>query len=1214
MTNHFVAPKTPALVVAKSNILCIYLVKKDTLKLLYQRELFGFICGIQKAALDREKNKEYILLAFSEAKVAWMAFDNEKLELETMSIHFFERDEFKNEFTKKFIRPKLLVDPSNRCAALRVYDEYLAVIPFANSDTTEYESKTLYQPSFMIRFKDLNKAMTFVTDIVFLHGYYEPTLAILYQSAPTFSGQLNFRKDTKMIEIFSLDIKQKMYTSIHKSANLPHDLNSLTALPKPTGGVLGISPCAIFYVGQTSPMYSVPLNPLAKEGSNFPFSDYSQEGQKTLANSSTFVYLENDYGLLILRSGDLYLTQFVRDGRSVSRIQLEKTGASITASCGCLIDNSRFFLGSNLCDSLVIKFSKSSIFKKNEVREEDDLFIHDTEVGVSTFSFSVENTLMNLATIRDMAIGISSNKVGSKEKVEKELVVCSGYGRNSSLGIVHTNLRYNVAMSTELNITNCSNIWSLKFSFQEYDQFIIISTTNSTLVLKSNNDEIQQLESCGFYTSGPSIYCGSIESTDYIFQVYQNGINILNVVAELVNEIKFTDDDIVGCSWCFPYLALKLRNGNFKLMKFENNNFEISEIKELEEDQFVCVQVINDKYGHFNKTILNEVDDIQMVPNVDEMAEEDMELDMDIYGETVRKTTNEEPLIEHQEIDKPSAVVEWYLILYRPNGLLQIVRIPTMETIFASKFFNSATDCLVNEVDSYQTQGPLHTIFNEIKFLDNEHTPLLLACNETKDYVVYKLNTYINSIVFVKHKDSFSLISENRSEKSEIDQIIPFENIDNYSGFFIKGNSPAFVLIGKLGYPRIHKSTLDGNIVAFTPFHGTFAQRGFIYINGKGNLNICEFFPFNNLDYDLPIRKIPLKRTPMKIAYHLASNTYTVATCVFEPFSYDRENDVLENAVDKPSEFPPFVSKYQLELISPTTWETIDILELDQNERVMTVKEVKLKSKQHISGFKTFIVVGTAYVRGEDVVVRGRVIMLDVIDVVPDPNNPQRKNKFKVLYSKNGTGPIERGPVNAAVAVNGYLVTGVGNKILVESFESNEDLDGLSFNDYPLFCHDLAGMRNFFVVCDSYKSLWFMAFQEEPAKIAILGKDYRDMQVATAEFMVDESTSYVTTSDVDGNVVFFSYSPNNLNSFAGQRLLRRGEIFIGSSIYKLIRLAKENSPSCDSTKTKPLLNCYGSIDGGIGCFVPIPEQQYRRLLLLGTTMCHQVLHECGLNP
>jgi cleavage and polyadenylation specificity factor subunit 1 len=72
---------------------------------------------------------------------------------------------------------------------------------------------------------------------------------------------------------------------------------------------------------------------------------------------------------------------------------------------------------------------------------------------------------------------------------------------------------------------------------------------------------------------------------------------------------------------------------------------------------------------------------------------------------------------------------------------------------------------------------------------------------------------------------------------------------------------------------------------------------------------------------------------------------------------------------------------------------------------------------------KTFLVVGTAFLKGEDYSMRGRVLIFDVIEVVPEPGRPETNHKLKLLVKEE-----VKGAVSAVTAVNGYLCVSIGPK------------------------------------------------------------------------------------------------------------------------------------------------------------------------------------------
>lgn len=78
------------------------------------------------------------------------------------------------------------------------YGRKLVVLPFRKDpaldegDLIEYPKssshKTPILSSYMIVLKSLEEKMDNIIDLQFLHGYYEPTLLILYEPVRTFAG------------------------------------------------------------------------------------------------------------------------------------------------------------------------------------------------------------------------------------------------------------------------------------------------------------------------------------------------------------------------------------------------------------------------------------------------------------------------------------------------------------------------------------------------------------------------------------------------------------------------------------------------------------------------------------------------------------------------------------------------------------------------------------------------------------------------------------------------------------------------------------------------------------------------------------------------------------------------------------------------------------------------------------------------------------------
>ncbi|KAJ3323017.1 Cleavage and polyadenylation specificity factor subunit 1 [Boothiomyces sp. JEL0866] len=497
--------------------------------------------------------------------------------------------------------------------------------------------------------------------------------------------------------------------------------------------------------------------------------------------------------------------------------------------------------------------------------------------------------------------------------------------------------------------------------------------------------------------------------------------------------------------------------------------------------------------------------------------------------------------------------------------------------------------------------------------------------------------------------------------------IVPFSNIGSsaklYDGICILGNRPFCVLVSKVGgrllpnfvtQPegekyvlepeqvgstnclRIFPFSADGPITSFAPLHNVNVPFGFIYTTEKHQIRLAQLQ--SQFDYDFPwgICTNPLGRGAQKVAYHTTSETYAVATAVQAPFEIDKarymaavaagvieDGDELPDSEKKvsgiqdvisdrpPGMYMPRIFKFQLDLVSPITWEIIDTIHLRETEQILSMATVELASTENTSGRKTFIAVGTGYMRSEDLVNRGRLLVYEVIDVVPDPNNPQTNHKLKLFYSSD-----EKNTVAAVCAVNGYLLAAIGTKVIMYAMESGS-LNGVAFLDVCIFVVSMSAVKNFIQISDVYKSVWFVVFQEDPAKLVLLGKDLYQTHVFSSEFVIGDSDLAIIVSDEEKNLHILTYEPISINDLSqrGERLLRRGESNIGVEVQSMNRIKhhpkKINNKYVASTNMAVVAT---TLAGSIVLITPIPEKMFKRLYGLYSRMVTHLEHYAGLNP
>lgn len=218
--------------------------------------------------------------------------------------------------------------------------------------------------------------------MAFLYDYFEPALAILYQTQQTWTGRVAAVKDNTSLLIVSLSVSNKANTNrtypvLYQSDNLPYNCNKLVPCPSPVGGVLVLSPNALIHVDSASvPGVACAFNgyygiehdlpeivppptdleikapvverkelkvdhrdPLPKIGEKNPIygrnlTDYRTLG-KNIENAIPF-FLNPDTILLVLRDGEMMIVELVGSedvGRGWNRRKSGVKKFKVTPTC-----------------------------------------------------------------------------------------------------------------------------------------------------------------------------------------------------------------------------------------------------------------------------------------------------------------------------------------------------------------------------------------------------------------------------------------------------------------------------------------------------------------------------------------------------------------------------------------------------------------------------------------------------------------------------------------------------------------------------------------------------------------------------------------------------------------------------------------------------------------------------------------------------------------
>uniref|UniRef100_A0A671UP26 Cleavage and polyadenylation specificity factor subunit 1 n=1 Tax=Sparus aurata TaxID=8175 RepID=A0A671UP26_SPAAU len=1318
---NFISSKEKNLVVAGTSQLFVYRIihdveviidsksRKEKLEQVASFSLFGNVMSMASVQLVGA-NRDALLLSFKDAKLSVVEYDPGTHDLKTLSLHFFEEPELRDGFVQNVHIPIVRVDPENRCAVMLVYGTQLVVLPFRKDTLTDEQEggvgegpKSSFLPSYIIDVRELDEKLLNIIDMKFLHGYYEPTLLILFEPNQTWPGRVAVRQDTCSIVAISLNIMQKVHPVIWSLSNLPFDCTQVMAVPKPIGERTEFSFLSLF-------MY----NPVTKALS-------VQEEVKITLDCSQSDFIAYDKMVISLKGGEIYVLTLITDGmRSVRAFHFDKAAASVLTTCMVTMEPGYLFLGSRLGNSLLLKYTEKlqetppeeePPSKKKRVEsstnwtdEVDEIEVYGSEAQsgtqLATYSFEVCDSILNIGPCAMASMGepaFLSEEFQSNPEPDLEVVVCSGYGKNGALSVLQRSIRPQVVTTFEL--PGCHDMWTVISNEVKEDKkkeveertepqleddtkkhgFLILSREDSTMILQTGQ-EIMELDTSGFATQGPTVFAGNIGDNKYIIQVSPMGIRLLEGVTQLHFIPVDLGSPIVHCSVADPFMVIMTADGVVTMFVLKTDSYmgkthrlALQKPQIPTQSRVIALCAYRDVSGMFTTeykanssvkedTIIRSQSEAEtIIQDLSNAVDDEEEM---LYGDSNAgaATSKDEFGRSYMGTGAFGSDGSWskaepshWCMITRENGVMEIYQLPDWRLVFLVKNFPVGQRVLVDsssgqsaaqgegKKEEVTRQGDIPLV-KEVSLVSlgyNHSRPYLLV-HVDQELLIYEAFPYDqqqpqnnlkvrfkkvpHNINFREKKSKLKkdkksesgATEESAAAKSRIARFRYFEDISGYSGVFICGPSPHWMLVTSRGAMRLHPMSIDGSIESFSPFHNINCPKGFLYFNKQGELRISVLPTYLSYDAPWPVRKIPLRCTVHYVSYHVESKVYAVCTSVKElctriPRMTGEEKEY--ETIERDERYiNPQQERFSIQLISPVSWEAIPNtrFDLDEWEHVTCMKTVALRSQETVSGLKGYIAAGTCLMQGEEVTCRGRIVILDVIEVVPEPGQPLTKNKFKVLYEKE-----QKGPVTAMCHCNGYLVSAIGQKIFLWVLKDN-DLTGMAFIDTQLYIHQMFSIKNFILAADLMKSISLLRYQEESKTLSLVSRDAKPLEVYSIEFMVDNNQLGFLVSDRDKNLYVYMYLPEAKESFGGMRLLRRADFNAGANINTFWRMPCRGTLDTGSKKSltwdNKHITWFATLDGGMGLLLPMQEKTYRRLLMLQNALNTMLPHHAGLNP
>lgn len=107
--------------------------------------------------------------------------------------------------------------------------------------------------------------------------------------------------------------------------------------------------------------------------------------------------------------------------------------------------------------------------------------------------------------------------------LDLELVTTSGYGKNGALCVLQRSIKPQIV--TTFTLPGCTNMWTVSKPDDKH-AFLILSQEENTMILQTGH-EINEIDSTGFSTQGPTVFAGNLGNNKYIVQVSTIAIRLL---------------------------------------------------------------------------------------------------------------------------------------------------------------------------------------------------------------------------------------------------------------------------------------------------------------------------------------------------------------------------------------------------------------------------------------------------------------------------------------------------------------------------------------------------------------------------------------------------------------------------------------------------------------------------------------------------------------
>uniref|UniRef100_UPI0012934276 cleavage and polyadenylation specificity factor subunit 1-like n=1 Tax=Lonchura striata TaxID=40157 RepID=UPI0012934276 len=626
-----------------------------------------------------------------------------------------------------------------------------------------------------------------------------------------------------------------------------------------------------------------------------------QEGVRITLDCAQATFISYDKMVISLKGGEIYVLTLITDGmRSVRSFHFDKAAASVLTTCMVPLEPGYLFLGSRLGNSLLLRYTEklqeppAGAGKEGPDRQEEP-------------------------PVKKKRSEPSGPWAGGKPQAQDEVDEIEVYGSEAASGTQLATYSFEVCDSI-LNIGPCANAAMGEPAFLSEE------------VRPQNGPKMTQLHFVPVDLGSPIVHCAVADP----FGV------LLSADGHLAT-FTLKGDTYGGraprLALLRPPVAHSSRVTALCLYRDLSGMSPVSPLEPPPRPHAEAETLIQDLSGSVDdeEEMLGSVDDEEeMLGSVDD--EEEM-----LYGDSGgsgRSPPREEPRRAGPPEREPAPLrpePSHWCVLARENGHMEIYQVPEWRLVFLVKNFPVGQRVLVDSSFGQPAAEPRKDERGErelphvrelllVGLGRAQSRPFLLDLGGFSGLPGRIWGSLSPASAQVPHGINFREKKPRPSRKKpegpaaggapggtpeepggprgRVARFRPFHDIYGYSGVFICGPSPHWVLLTGRGALRLHPMGIDGPVESFAPFHNVNCPKGFLYFNRQGELRISVLPAYLSYDAPWPVRKIPLRCTAHYVAYHVESKVYAVATSSPHPCTRiprmtgeEKEFESIERAV-----------------------------------------------------------------------------------------------------------------------------------------------------------------------------------------------------------------------------------------------------------------------------------------------------------------------------